>query len=452
MPNRVRIAIVVIIVLLALSGAGIWFYASQAAQANGGTLKVSGTVETVNLIAAPEVGGRVLEVLVEKGATVRKGDVLFRLDEALMQAQRKQAVTALQSAQDNLVVAQLGSDIAQAALQVAQANADVAKAGSEAELIPANKALQDLYDNAEVSRANAEQTLSASNQAIRTAQYQLDNFTVPEDQKNMTAIAAVVEMKSRLDKTRIAFEPYKYANEEDQTRKDRKTDMDEAQSSYDSAVRRLNLETAVKLALARQDKAVQDLKALENGPRAEDVAAMKARIAVIQATPKQAEAGVNQARIGVTQAQARLKQAQSAVDQAQAGLDLIDQQVARLTVRAGVDATVLSRLVEPGEVVAASGAVLKLGDMSRLTITVYVPEDRYGQIKLGQAAQVTVDSFAGQSFNAAVSHIADQAEYTPRNVQTADGRRTTVFAIELTIDNADGKLKPGMPADVTFQK
>jgi HlyD family secretion protein len=79
-----------------------------------------------------------------------------------------------------------------------------------------------------------------------------------------------------------------------------------------------------------------------------------------------------------------------------------------------------------------------------------VPEDRYGQIALGQFAVVQVDSWPGQAFVATVTHIADRAEFTPRNVQTAEGRRTTVFAVDLALDNPEGRLKPGMPADVTF--
>ena len=61
-----------------------------------------------------------------------------------------------------------------------------------------------------------------------------------------------------------------------------------------------------------------------------------------------------------------------------------------------------------------------------------------------------MDSFPGQQFAATVTHIADRAEFTPRNVQTAEGRRSTVFAVRLSIDNPDGQLKPGMPADVDF--
>jgi HlyD family secretion protein len=110
----------------------------------------------------------------------------------------------------------------------------------------------------------------------------------------------------------------------------------------------------------------------------------------------------------------------------------------------------LTRNVEPGEFVQPGATALTLADLSDLTITVYVPEDRYGQISLGQQAQVTVDSFPGVTFQAVVSHIADQAEFTPRNVQTVEGRSSTVYAIELKVTDTDGRLKIGMPADVTF--
>jgi len=88
--------------------------------------------------------------------------------------------------------------------------------------------------------------------------------------------------------------------------------------------------------------------------------------------------------------------------------------------------------------------------LDQLTITVYLPEDRYGEIHLGDGARVTVDSFPEIEFEAQVARIASQAEFTPRNVQTQEGRRTTVFAVELTLSDPLGRLKPGMPADVIF--
>ena len=88
--------------------------------------------------------------------------------------------------------------------------------------------------------------------------------------------------------------------------------------------------------------------------------------------------------------------------------------------------------------------------LDELTITVYVPEDRVGEVSLGQTANVSVDSFPGVVFIAAVSYISDQAEFTPRNVQTVSGRKNMVFAIKLKLNDTSEKLKPGMPADVTF--
>ena len=61
-----------------------------------------------------------------------------------------------------------------------------------------------------------------------------------------------------------------------------------------------------------------------------------------------------------------------------------------------------------------------------------------------------MDSFPGETFNAVVNYIATQAEFTPRNVQTVDGRSNTVYAVKLQLADTSGKLKPGMPADVTF--
>jgi HlyD family secretion protein len=112
---------------------------------------------------------------------------------------------------------------------------------------------------------------------------------------------------------------------------------------------------------------------------------------------------------------------------------------------------VLYRHVEPGEIVSAGAPILTVIDPDDLELTVYVPEDRYGRVALGQVLPVTVDSFPGETFAGTVVHIADQAEFTPRNVQTTDNRKTTVFAVRLKLQPAGGKLKPGMPADVHFE-
>jgi HlyD family secretion protein len=119
-------------------------------------------------------------------------------------------------------------------------------------------------------------------------------------------------------------------------------------------------------------------------------------------------------------------------------------------IRTPIAGVVLYRSVEPGEFATPGAPLITVADLDRLTLTVYVPEDRYGQIALGGVYSVTVDSFPTEVFTGTVRHIADRAEFTPRNVQTTDSRKTTVFAIDLDLAPSGGKLKPGMPADVNF--
>ena len=144
-------------------------------------------------------------------------------------------------------------------------------------------------------------------------------------------------------------------------------------------------------------------------------------------------------------------QANMAIAQAEANLALIDTQISKLTVTSPSDGVILTRAIEPGEVVMPSATLLTLARLSDLTITVYVSEDRYGELSIGQTAQVTADSFANETFNGTVINISGHAEFTPRNVQTTGGRKATVFAIKLSLIDTNGKLKPGMPADVLFK-
>lgn len=124
----------------------------------------------------------------------------------------------------------------------------------------------------------------------------------------------------------------------------------------------------------------------------------------------------------------------------------------RELVHAPFNGVVLYRAIEPGEVASPATPLITVADLEELTLTVYIAEDRYGLLKLGQEYPVTVDSYPSQVFTGAISYIADQAEFTPRNVQTTDNRKTTVFGVKLDLLPSDGKLKPGMPADVHFDE
>ena len=94
--------------------------------------------------------------------------------------------------------------------------------------------------------------------------------------------------------------------------------------------------------------------------------------------------------------------------------------------------------------------MFEIGPLQHLQLTVYLPEEQFGRVKPGDQANVTTDAYPGRIFTARVDRLADQAEFTPRNVQTVEGRRNTVFAIYLSMDNTDLALMPGMWADVNF--
>lgn len=177
-----------------------------------------------------------------------------------------------------------------------------------------------------------------------------------------------------------------------------------------------------------------------------EAARTQARVAI-----RQAEAGVDQLQATIDQARAGVVRAEKGVAQAQAAVDLLDLQLEKLVVHAAVSGTVMTRDVQPGEILQPGMVALTLARLDELTVTVYIPENRYGRISLGDSAQVSADSFPEETFAATVVRIADRAEYTPRNVQTEGERQSTVYAVELSLEEGIGRLKPGMPADVTFQ-
>ena len=117
---------------------------------------------------------------------------------------------------------------------------------------------------------------------------------------------------------------------------------------------------------------------------------------------------------------------------------------------APTDGTILSRPVEVGDVVSSGSPIFVMVDMNRLYLKVYIPEPEIPKIKLGDEAEITVDAFPGRTFAARVSKIYQQAEFTPKNVETKEERVKLVFGVELTFVKTEGILKPGMPADAAI--
>ena len=443
-PNPRKIIPVILLVVVA--GAAWWYFGSERVQTNTDKISASGTIEATQVTLAPEIGGKVVEILADKGDLVQAGQVLVRFEEALLQAQLGQAQATLAQAQANydLVAAGLPSE-----------QREVASAAAELEVINAQQALDDLFEKTDLMAAQAYQAMIEAEQAVDDAQEYLDSIQSPAPQVDIDqAKATVLLSKIRLDDARKDFKPYENKPENNKIRAALFSKLVEAEKIYDGAVRRLNnlvgnaaeldiaeAEANWELAQANLEEAEREYEEVEDGPDPDALILAEARLAVAEANLSAAQADPSPEQLASAQAQ---------IDVAQAALEVVQAQSGKLVLLASMDGIVLSRSVEPGEVVVPGTPLLTLAKLDDLNITVYVPEDRYGTINLGQSAQMTVDSFPGETFHATVVRIADQAEFTPRNVQTEEGRRTTVFAVELSVENPDGKLKPGMPADVEF--
>jgi len=96
--------------------------------------------------------------------------------------------------------------------------------------------------------------------------------------------------------------------------------------------------------------------------------------------------------------------------------------------------------------------LLTVADLRRVNLIVYVPEPDIDTVNVGQTVNVYVDAFPREPFAGTVTYISDQAEFTPKNIQTREERINTVFAVKIRLDNEDQRLKPGMPADAILSE
>jgi HlyD family secretion protein len=138
--------------------------------------------------------------------------------------------------------------------------------------------------------------------------------------------------------------------------------------------------------------------------------------------------------------------------QAQAQVDEQRSHVTDFAIKSPIAGRVLTRTVERGERVGDGTPLFTLVDLDRLYVKVYVPEPSIGVVALGQEARVSVDAYPGRPFAARVSRVSQEAEFTPKNVETREERVKLVFAVEVALaENPGGVLKPGMPADVVIR-
>jgi len=199
---------------------------------------------------------------------------------------------------------------------------------------------------------------------------------------------------------------------------------------------------------AALDAARQRLAEGEAGARVEDVRAAEAAVALAASQVRAAQAALDLAAAGPRRE--TLQGAEARVEAARGALAAAEALLAQTRVIAPGDGRVTLRNAEPGEVVTPGFPILRIAQLERVWLKVYVAEPRIGLVKTGQRAAVSVDAFPGRTFPGVVTEIAQKPEFTPKNVQTREERAKLVFAVKVEVENPGGELKPGMPADAVI--
>lgn len=442
-PLPVRI----LVLLIVLATIGYYAFRSLAPKENG-QLKASGTIESVTVNISPELAGKVADVFATEGQFVQAGDPLLSLEASLLQAEKQTAQSALDAANAAVRTAEVALESAQVQYDSILSNALAQEKSTRIAAWDESKPIefdQPVWYFSKAERIQAAQAeVDAKRAALAEALTNLDDLSQRAGSARFLEVEAnLVQMRLAFQNAQDVFDSASGASDGQDLRDaaqivldEAKIDLEDAQKDYDDALTTEGatdvLEARAKASVAQEayDLAVDNLRALQTGADSPQV---------------QSAAKV------VEQAQAALEQARANVVSAESRLNTIETQLKMSTAYAPMDGVILTRNVEPGEFVQPGAVAFAMADIDELTITVYVPEDQYGAISLGQGASVTVDSFPGDSFDAVVVHIADSAEFTPRNVQTVEGRSSTVYAIKLKVTDTEGKLKIGMPADVTFK-
>ena len=470
--HKPPIAVRIIVLLIVLSTIGYFAFRSLKTT-DSGDLKASGTIESVTVNVSPEMAGKVKEVLAAEGQPIKMGDPLLSLDDSLLTAQRVVAAaqadsarSAVDTAESALASAQVQYDLA---FNTAVAQSDGLRTVdwfreepgafnlplwyySQTEQI--NAALTEV-ESAKVFLAEAESQLASvqgndtssgfiqaeTDLAAARARYQVAKSLYDRVQNGLNSeeLSRPQLIKVSRGDLFISGVSQDIRDSARQTYDDAKLQLDDVEAAYNAAASTNGAKEVLK---ARAEKSI----AQERYYTALDY--------VLGLQTGESSAAVTVAQRMVDQAKAAMEQAQSSIKTAEANLALLDTQIRKLTIYAPMDGVILTRNAEPGEFVQPGAVALTMADLSNLTITVYVPDPRLNEIQLGQQATVTIDVVSGDSptFAAQVIHIADEAEFTPRNVQTVEGRNSTVFAIKLKVTDNEGKLKIGMPADVTFSR
>ena len=387
-----RKRVILIGFLALLLGVGALVFWGQYCR-RGAELYYSGTIEATQSNLAFQVSGRVQEVLTDEGLSVEKAQVLAVLDRREFAALRDQAQANLQRAEQNLRQLETVLEISRKVLPAEVDRAAAAVGALQAQLREAKSG----YRLQEVERARL---------AAEASRVTLDHARKDKERYDELFRKGVVAERAR-DTFNVQFET----------------------------------------ALKENQRAVETYNLSKEGFRREEIDTARSRLAEGEAAQRLAESNLKK----IEAAEQEVEAARAQVAAAKAALDVTEIQLGHTELKAPYTGIILSRNVEPGEVVTPSQEVLTISDLSRVDLKVFVEETEIGRIVPGQPVDVKIDTFPDKTYAGRVAYISPQAEFTPKIIQTHKERVKLVYLVKVSVPNPNYELKSGMPADAWFR-
>ncbi|HEY50818.1 MAG TPA: HlyD family efflux transporter periplasmic adaptor subunit [Dehalococcoidia bacterium] len=396
----------VLLVTVVVAVALWWSFGHSSESLAGEEILTSGFIEARDVTIAAETSGRIVEIAADEGDHIKAGSILVRLDDSLLQAQRRQAEANVNLARAHLKQAQIARDGAK-------------KAWENALEVQSNP----LELEARIIAAQGELEMAELN-LLREKEIEKD-LNVPLAETRLDTAEKVLDNLETL-KSLDWFSIYTMRKEIYPAEGELKSA--ELSLAYQKALEELWKLPTAELRAATAQKALQNLLAIKDNPQ-------------------ELNAAVDNAHNAYQASLLAVEAAEIQVEQAGASLDVINVQLDKLIVASPVSGVVASRHAETGEIAQPGFPILSVTELDKVTLTAYVPERKIGLVKLGQEAQISVDSYPDERFTGTIVYISPNALFTPKNIQLKDEREKMVFAVKISLDNPEQKLKPGMPAD-----
>lgn len=388
MKKRIPILIAVVAVVLAvLLVPKLW------RRDDPNRIVASGNIELTEVDVAFKTAGKIVELAVDEGSAVTKGQLIARLDRLRLSREQSRDQAGVLSAET-----QLGQVITGIRFQRASLEGDLAL--RRADLEQAEARLQELLNG---SRPQEIQQARAAVEEARTAYRQAS-----EDWTRAQTL---------------------YKNDDIST-----AQRDQYRARFD--------QTAAALRRAEEAMAL-----VSEGPRKEQIAQARAAVERARAAVRVSEAG----RIDLQRREQEIATRKAEIERARAQVGVTESQIEDTTVVSPVDGVVLVKSAEQGEVVAAGASVVRIGDVAHPWLRGYVSEQNLGKVKLGMQAAVRSDSYPGKVYQGRISFISAEAEFTPKQIQTPEERVKLVYRIKIDVANPAGELKSNMPVEAEIR-